>query len=34
VLATVGRIVLEKAFVNGVKVLEARNGAATDKYAA
>jgi hypothetical protein len=33
-LGTVGRSVLEKAFVKSVKVLEARNGVAGVKYAA
>ena len=34
VLGTVGRNVLEKAFTNSVKAIEARNGVATDRYAA
>jgi hypothetical protein len=34
VLGTIGRSVLEKAFTNSVKAIEARNGVATDKYAA
>jgi len=34
VLGTVGKGVLEKAFVNGVRAMEARNGASTEKHAA
>jgi hypothetical protein len=34
VLGTVGRNVLEKAFTKSVKAIEARNGVATDRYAA
>jgi hypothetical protein len=34
VLGTIGRSVLEKAFTNSVKAIEARNGVATDRYAA
>jgi hypothetical protein len=34
VLGTVGRSVLEKAFRNSVKAIEARNGTATDRYVA
>jgi hypothetical protein len=34
VLGTIGRSVLEKAFKNSVKAVEARNGVATDRYAA
>ena len=30
VLGTVGKSVLEKAFINSVKAIEARNGAASD----
>ena len=33
-LGTVGKGVLEKAFVNGVKAIEARNGAAGERIAA
>jgi hypothetical protein len=33
VLQTIGRSVLEKAFVNSVKAIEARNGAASDEGA-
>jgi hypothetical protein len=34
VLGTIGRSVLEKAFVNSVKAIEARNGAAREQRAA
>jgi len=34
VLGTIGKSVLEKAFVNSVKAIEARNGAATEGRAA
>ena len=34
VLRTIGKSVLEKAFVNSVKAIEARNGAAKEKHAA
>lgn len=34
VLGTIGRSVLEKAFTNSIRVIEARNGVATDRYAA
>jgi hypothetical protein len=34
VLGTIGRSVLEKAFTNSVKAIEARNGVATARYAA
>jgi hypothetical protein len=34
VLGTVGKGVLEKAFVNSVKAIEARNGAAGERIAA
>ena len=34
VLGTIGRSVLEKALTNSVKAIEARNGVATDRYAA
>ena len=33
-LGTIGRSVLEKAFTNSAKAIEARNGVATDRYAA
>ena len=33
-LRTIGKSVLEKAFVNSVKAIEARNGAAKEKHAA
>jgi len=34
VVGTIGRSVLEKAFVNSVKAIEARNGLVTDRRAA
>ena len=34
VLGTVGRGVLERAFTNSVKAIEARNGVGTDRYVA
>ena len=34
VLGTIGKSVLEKAFTNSVKAIEARNGVATDQQAA
>jgi hypothetical protein len=34
VLGTIGKSVLEKAFTNSIKAIEARNGVATDRYAA
>ena len=34
VLGTIGRSVLEKAFTNSVKAIEARNGVTRDRYAA
>jgi hypothetical protein len=34
VLGTIGKQVLEKAFVNSVKAIEARNGAAPEERAA
>jgi hypothetical protein len=34
VLGTIGRSVLEKAFVESVKAIEVRNGVATESYAA
>jgi hypothetical protein len=34
VVGTIGRSVLEKAFTNSVKAVEARNGVATDRYTA
>jgi hypothetical protein len=34
VLGTIGRSVLEKAFIESVKAIEVRNGVATERYAA
>jgi hypothetical protein len=34
VLGTIGRSVLEKAFIESVKAIEVRNGVATESYAA